>query len=432
VSASQPDPSGESAVPAQQRAAAALREVLEHGRSLKQVLAPERLARVAERDRAVFQDCCYGTLRWLGTLRAVLRLLAKRAPEPEVEALLLVALYRLAYTRGAAYAVVDTAVRTCPRKNLAAKPFVNAILRAFLRDREALLVRAQRTPEGRYSYPRWWIDRVEREFPGTWPDLLAAGNRHPPMTLRVNRRFMSAQAYCAYLADACLRAEVVGPAAVTLEQPMAARALPGFAQGWVSVQDLGAQLAAPCLDLRRGQRVLDACAAPGGKAAHILESADVNLLALDRDPERLARVATDLARLRLHARLEAADAAAVESWWDGIAFQRILLDAPCSGSGVVRRHPDIKWLRRETDLPAMAREQARLLGALWRTLEPGGKLLYVTCSVFAEENQARAAEFLAQHADAHRLPLPDSLPADGRLPPDQRHDGFYYALFEKR
>jgi 16S rRNA (cytosine967-C5)-methyltransferase len=432
VSASEPDPVGVHAASVQLLAGAALREVLEGGRSLRQVLAPQRLERIAERDRGTFQDCCYGSLRWLGTLRAVLRLLAKRAPEPEVEALVLVALYRLAYTRAAPYAVVDTAVRGCPRKSAAAKPFVNAVLRAFLRDRVALMEQAQRTPEGRYSYPRWWIDRVERGFPAAWSAILDAGNQHPPMTLRVNRRALSAQAYRARLHEAGLRAEVVGPAAVTLEQPMPAAALPGFAQGWVSVQDLGAQFAAPCLDLRDGQRVLDACAAPGGKAAHILETADVDLLALDRDPERLQRAASDLTRTGLHATLRVADAGALDAWWDGVAFQRILLDAPCSGSGVVRRHPDIKWLRRETDLPAMAREQARLLAALWRTLERGGKLLYVTCSVFAEENQARAAEFLVQHADARRLPLTDALASDGQLLPDPRHDGFYYALFEKQ
>lgn len=432
MSASEAEPAGGRAAPVQQLASAALREVLEHGRSLKQVLAPSRLEQIPERDRSTFQDCCYGTLRWLGTLRALLNLLARRRPEPEVEALLLVALYRLNYTRAPGYAVVDTAVRACTHGNPAAKSFVNAVLRTFLRDRQTLLEQAQRTPEGRYSYPRWWIDRVERAFPQTWSAILDAGNAHPPMTLRVNRRFLSPQTYCAKLSDAGLRAEVVGPAAVALDQPMAAGALPGFAQGWVSVQDLGAQLAARCLDLRDGQRVLDACAAPGGKAAHILESADVDLLALDRDEERLRRVATDLARLRLRAALRTADAGALDGWWDGVAFQRILLDAPCSGSGVVRRHPDIKWLRRETDLPAMAREQARLLSALWRTLEGGGKLLYVTCSVFAEENQARAAEFLAQHADARSLPLTDLLPSDGQLLPDPRHDGFFYALFEKQ
>jgi 16S rRNA (cytosine967-C5)-methyltransferase len=432
VNALEAEPPRAPAAGAQLLASAALRDVLESGRSLKQVLTPQRLERIPERDRGLFQDCCYGTLRWLGTLRAALGLLAKRAPVPEVEAVLLVALYRLHYTRAPAYAVVDTAVRACTRKSAGARPFVNAVLRAFLRDRVALMDRAQRTPEGRYSYPRWWIDRVEHAFPTAWSTILDAGNQHPPMTLRVNRRVLSAPAYCARLLEAGLHAEVSGPAAVTLEKPTPTVGVPGFAQGWVSVQDLGAQFAAPCLDLHGGQRVLDACAAPGGKAAHILETAAVDLVALDRDPERLQRVASDLARLGMHATLQAADAAALDTWWDGTPFQRILLDAPCSGSGVVRRHPDIKWLRRESDLSAMAREQTRLLAALWRTLGRGGKLLYVTCSVFAEENQARAAEFLAQHTDARRLPLTDMLPSDGQLLPDPRHDGFYYALFEKQ
>jgi 16S rRNA (cytosine967-C5)-methyltransferase len=207
--------------------------------------------------------------------------------------------------------------------------------------------------------------------------------------------------------------------------------LPGFTSGWVSVQDLAAQRAAELLDLADGMRVLDACAAPGGKSAHLLETAAIELTAIDRDPRRLQKVRENLDRLRLEASLIAADAAELDDWWDGHPFHRVLLDAPCSASGVVRRHPDIKWLRRPEDLERLAREQARLLNTLWQTLTPGGKLLYATCSVFPVENQARIADFLSAHKNARRLPITELAQTDGQLLPDARQDGFFYALLQK-
>jgi 16S rRNA (cytosine967-C5)-methyltransferase len=406
--------------------------VIRQGRSLTQALSRERLGELPERDRGACQDCCYGVLRWLGTLRALLQALAERPPAAEVEVLVLVALYQLEWTRAPQYAVVDSAVRNCDRPGLrSAKGFVNALLRNFLRRRDALLMQARASPAGRFSYPAWWISRIKRAYPERYPAILDAGNQHPPMTLRVNRRALSAEEYLLHLQQAGMGAHLIGPAAVRLDQPVPVGAVPGFEQGWVSVQDLGAQFAAPLLDLRAGQRVLDACAAPGGKAAHILETADVELTALDQDGNRLRRVEENLKRLKLHAKLMAADAASPEEWWDGRPFQRVLLDAPCTASGVVRRHPDIKWLRRPSDIPALAREQQRLLDALWRTLDSGGKLLYVTCSLFSTENQEQIAAFLEHHADARALQLTAFPCADGQLVPDAEHDGFFYALLQK-
>jgi 16S rRNA (cytosine967-C5)-methyltransferase len=405
------------------------------GRSLTAVLEllRERQPALGSSARAAVQDLAYGTCRWLGTLREVLRLLLRKpATDSEVEALLLVALYQLEWTRAPAHAVVDGAVRTCVQLGKAsAKGLVNAVLRRFLRERATLLQQARGTPVGRFSYPRWWIEEMQRTYPDRFEAVLDAGNLHPPMTLRVNRRCLSVEAYLLALREAGIPAEQVGPAAVLLQQPMAVDSLPGFASGWVSVQDLSAQRAAALLDVADGMRVLDACAAPGGKSAHLLETAAIELTAVDRDPRRLQKVRANLDRLGLGACLVAADAAALEDWWDGRPFQRVLLDAPCSASGVVRRHPDIKWLRRAEDLEGLAREQTRLLSALWQTLTPGGTLLYATCSLFPVENQARIADFLEAHKNARRLPITELAQTDGQLLPDARQDGFFYALLQK-
>ncbi len=381
------------------------------------------------------QDIAYGSCRWLGTLREVLaQLLRKPLTDAPLEALLLVALYQLGWTRAPAHAVVDSAVRTCGHIGLrSAQGLVNAVLRSFLRASEAYLERARTGSEvGRYSYPQWWIDRVRTAWPDAWREILEAGNTHPPMTLRVNQRRIDLEAYRALLRAEGIEHRVETRAAVRLAHPVATQRLPGFDQGMVSVQDLGAQFAAPLLALRTGQRVLDACAAPGGKSAHILECAQVDLLALDRDAARLERVRDNLQRLHLHAVLSAADAAVTSTWWDARPFDRILLDAPCSASGVVRRHPDSKWLRREEDIVQLAAEQSRLLAALWQTLAPGGKLLFVTCSIFPEETSAQIVAFLDAHRDAARLPLRDFPQDDGQILPREAHDGFFYALLEKR
>jgi 16S rRNA (cytosine967-C5)-methyltransferase len=380
--------------------------------------------------RPAVQDLAYATLRDYGAPQVILAVLARKGiADRAVHALLLCALHELRHERRAPHTIVDEAVTASAKLGHgAARGFVNACLRNYLRRREALEADARRSEPGRFGYPQWWIDHVRRARPA-WEAILAAGNARPPMTLRVNRRRLTVDAYLVRLAAAGIGAARIGDWAVRLERPCGVDNLPGFRDGEVSVQDAGAQRAAPLLDVRDGMRVLDACAAPGGKTAHLAELAELDLLAIDRDAARVPRIAANLERLHLAATVRVADAGDPDSWWDGRPFDRILLDAPCSASGVVRRHPDIKWLRRASDLAGFAREQARLLDALWRVLAPDGKLLYATCSVFAEENEAVVDAFLARRPDARRLPLPGI--GDGQLLPDGEHDGFFYAAFAK-
>jgi len=418
----------------------ALRVVLQVGAGASLTVALGRVkTRAPDAAWGGVQDVCFGVFRHLGLLRALLGALAhKPLADRDVEALLLVALYQLEFTRAAPHAVVDHAVRACaPLRKTSARGLVNALLRNFLRRREALLQLARRTDEGRWSHPQWWIDELRRTYPQQYAYILGAGNQPPPMTLRVNQRRISADEYLDLLRSAAMEAERVGSVAVHLVKPVRVEELPGFARGLASVQDLAAQYAAGLLDLAPGQRVLDACAAPGGKTAHILERADVELLALDRDNARLALVHETLERLGLRAQLKYADAADLPQWWDGVPFQRILLDAPCTASGIVRRHPDIKWLRRPDDIVNLGAQQQRLLEALWHTLAAGGKLLYATCSVFAAENQLQVSTFLRSHPEAKLLPLldipegPEIGNVKGQILPDARHDGFFYALLQK-
>jgi 16S rRNA (cytosine967-C5)-methyltransferase len=382
--------------------------------------------------RAALIDLTHGTLRRYGRVQALVGELARRGrPDALVEALLWCAFYAVESGRYADYTVVDQAVRACGLlEQWSAKGFVNAMLRTYMRERGSLDARIAANAEARYQHPAWWITLLREAYPQAWEGALAAGNSHPPMTLRVNRRRARPGDYAATLAAAGMAAESIGEAGLMLAQPVPVERLPGFAEGLASVQDAGAQRAAGCLDLASGQRVLDACAAPGGKSAHILECADVALTALDVDPSRAARIDANLARLGLAAEIHAADAAQLATWWDGTPFHRILLDAPCSSSGVARRHPDLKWLRRAADVPAFAMRQARLLDALWQALAAGGKLLYVTCSVFPGENEAVVTEFLARTPGAKLSPLPDGAPA--LMLPGPRHDGFYYALLTKQ
>jgi 16S rRNA (cytosine967-C5)-methyltransferase len=425
-------------VEVQRLAAAVLGGVL-GGRSLDSELAEvwRRHSQLDERSRAAVQDLAYGALRFLPRLEASLEaLLEKPVKDARLRALLLVALYQLAHTRAAPYAIVDHAVNACHALGLtSAKGLANAVLRNFLRRRAAISARALRTETARYCHPQWWIDKLRVQYPERYAAALEAGNSRPPLALRVNRRRTSVADYLELLARHGIGGEALGAAAVLLEKAVPAARIPGLADGLVSVQDAAAQLAAPLLDVSDGMRVLDACAAPGGKTGHALELADLNLTALDSDAARLERVRANLARLGLAARVVCSDACEPASWWDGASFDRILLDAPCSGSGVVRRHPDIKWLRRESDIEQYARVQNRMLDALWQTLASGGKLLYATCSVFHEENHEQVARFLERHRDATRLALPavddDTHPPAGQLLPDGRHDGFFYALLQK-
>jgi 16S rRNA (cytosine967-C5)-methyltransferase len=425
-------------VEVQRLAAAVLGGVLA-GRSLDSELAAawRRHSQLDERSRASVQDLAYGALRFLPRLEALLEtLLEKPLKDARLHALLLVALYQLAHTRAAPHAIVDHAVSACHALGLtSAKGLANAVLRNFLRRRAALGARRLPTETARYCHPQWWIDKLRVQYPVQYAAALEAGNARPPLALRVNRRRARVADYLDLLARHGIRGEAHGAAAVLLEKALPAARIPGLAEGLVSVQDAAAQLAAPLLDISEGMRVLDACAAPGGKTGHALELADLNLTALDNDAARLERVRANLARLGLAARVVCGDACEPASWWDGSCFDRILLDAPCSASGVARRHPDIKWLRRESDIEQFTRLQKRMLDALWQTLASGGKLLYATCSVFHEENHEQVARFLERHRDATRLALPavddDAHPPAGQLLPDGRHDGFFYALLQK-
>ena len=383
--------------------------------------------------RGAIQDIAYRTMRQLGRAEALLCLMASKPPSPaELHGLLCCALALLADVEDAPYdsfTVVDQAVTaTAADPAIAhAKGMVNAVLRRFLRERDALLPQALKQPAARWNYPAWWIDSVMTAYPQEWQSILQAGNCPPPLTLRINQRKTTMAGYLQMLAESGMAATRIGPFAIRLERPVPVAQIPGFGDGLVSVQDAAAQLAAPLLDLQDGMRVLDACAAPGGKTGHMLESADLDLIALDSDSKRLARIDENLQRLQLQATLKTGDASQSD-WWNGQAFDRILADVPCTASGIVRRHPDIRWLRRKGDTAQLATLSARILDNLWQMLKPDGKLLFVTCSLWPRESEMQAAAFAARH-NALRLPAPGQLlPTTGT---GQDHDGLFYALFQK-
>ena len=394
------------------------------GRSLNEALSA--LADQPTVARAAAQDIIYGVLRAYGRGDFILgRLMARPLTHEETQALLLAALYRLETRPGAEPMVVDQAVAAAGELvNGTLKPVVNGVLRNFLRQRDSLLTEVQGDDVARHQHPAWWLSRLRRAFRDDWPGIVAAGNMAPPMTLRVNTRRISVSDYLDKLQAIGASAEKVGSAGLRLVMPMGVERLPGFADGWVSVQDAGAQRAAELLDPPHGARVLDACAAPGGKTAHLLERADVSVVALDIDATRARRISDNLGRLGLTAEVRAADCLTVDDWWDGQMFDAILADVPCSASGVARRHPDIKTLRRESDIRVLARTQTAILDTLWRLLKSGGRMLYATCSVFGEENEGQIDAFLVRQTDARRI-------AEERWLPDAAHDGFYYALLEK-
>jgi len=404
------------------------------GRNLNQVLEAylQTQQQFSQQQRSALRDLSFGTLRFYYRLDWLLaKLLHKPLKDARLHCLLLVALYQLLYSKSAAHAIVDHAVGVARRRNAAASGLVNAVLRNFLRNRHELLAQADKTEVPRYAYPQWWIDALRSQYGSAAETILLAGNQHPPMTLRVNRQRTSAEDYLQRLEQHEIAAHIVAPAAIQLKRPLPVDKLPGFYEGLVSVQDAGAQYAALLIDVQEGMRVLDACSAPGGKSAHMLELAQVELLAVDKDERRLQKVRENLQRLQLKADLLCGDAARPEEWWDGKPFQRILADVPCSASGVVRRHPDIKLLRRPEDIEGFAQQQLQILNALWQLLASDGKLLYATCSVFARENQQVIDEFKRQHDDARVKPLSVDNINEGQLTPDDQHDGFFYALLHK-
>lgn len=415
-------------------AAAVLGDVLA-GRTLSSAFEEgfRRHPSLEQGERAVVREICYEGLRSLGLLEAQLgKLLLTPVRHPGLRSLLLVGLAQLQFTRAKPYAIVDHAVRAAERLGQpAARGLVNAVLRNFLRRQDDLRREAWESPEVRYGFPGWWVQKLQDQHPADWRRVIESENRHPPMTLRVNRRRTSLDAYLGLLRETGIDARPLGDMAVRVE-PRPVAQIPGFAEGLASVQDAGAQWAARLLDVADGQRVLDACAAPGGKTGHLLELADLDLLALDGDPARLPRIRENLERLGLRGEVACADAGDPASWWDSRPFQRILLDAPCSASGVARRHPDIRWNRRPSDLARFAAQQAVLLDGVWQVLESSGKLLYATCSVFREENEASVEVFLSRQPDACMAQFQPGAPEGGRVMPDDDHDGFFYALLEKR
>jgi 16S rRNA (cytosine967-C5)-methyltransferase len=402
---------------------------------------PQALARVNQalqaspQARGAIQDIAYRAMRARGRADALVQAMTSKPPQPPLLlALLECALALLDTDAGAdaayeAYTVVDQTVSAAGADaELAhARGMVNAVLRRFLRERNALAAQLAGNREAQWNYPQWWIDAARSAYPAAWEQLLAAGNSLPPLTLRVNRRKTDMAAYLALLEQHGMAAQRLGPDAVRLAQPVPVQRIPGFEQGLASVQDAAAQLAAPLLDAQVGMRALDACAAPGGKTGHLLECAALDLVALDQDGQRLQRVADNLQRLQLQASLQQGDAAR-QDWWDGKPFDRILADVPCTASGIVRRHPDIRWLRRKGDATQLATLSARILDNLWQMLAPGGKMLFVTCSVWPQESEGQAAAFGVRH-QALRLPAPGQLLPVSQA--EQDHDGLFYALFQK-
>lgn len=437
----------------QLRQAARCVQAVEQGRSLN-----EALAQVPARLRPGVQALSFHALRHLGTTRALLAGLVQRKPDPAMQALMCSALALLltdgddpsqvpahgaapSYT---AHTVVNQAVEAAKADRGLQRQgaFINACLRRFLRERAARLAGVADQPQARWNHPLWWIERLQRDHPAHWQAILEANNRPGPMTLRVNRRKTGRDAYALALAAAGIGATPVGEDGLALDAPRPVEQLPGFDQGLCSVQDAAAQMAAGLLldgrDWAPADRVLDACAAPGGKTAHVLERADLDMLALDMDARRCERIHGTLERLGLAARVVRADAARTAEWWDGQPFDAILLDAPCTASGIVRRHPDVRWLRRASDVDQLARTQHVLLDALWPLLRPGGRLVYATCSVFRAEGQDQVQAFLERHIDAvlrpsrgHLLPGDASSPGEFNDNHSGGYDGFFYARLDK-
>lgn len=392
--------------------------------------------RLTPQQRGAIQDIAYGTLRHYGQLDAILlKLLNKPAQDKSLHYLLAIALYQLCYSKAPAHAIVDHAVSSSRKitRNPAVAGLINAVLRNFIRQRTSLLDQVRTNEVARYSYPQWWIDKLRQQYPQDYQTILLAGNEHPAMIVRVNSSRIPVSHYQDMLETQGIHSEWLWDNALQLAKPVAVEKLPGFTEGLVTVQDAGAQFAAPLLDVKTGMRVLDACAAPGGKSTHLAElTENIELTVLDKHQDRLARLTENFSRLKItDYQLTCGDATDPAQWWDGRLYDRILADVPCSASGVVNRHPDIKWLRRPGDIASFAQVQTTILNALWPLLQRGGNLLYVTCSVFSEENNQIAEKFLSTHQDASRLPCVYQEIGDGQLLPGSHHDGFFYALFRK-
>jgi 16S rRNA (cytosine967-C5)-methyltransferase len=428
-------------------AAARAVAAVEGGQSLT-----EALADTSAELRPSAQALAFYAMRHWGEAIAIRRLLVQREPSsPIIGALVGLALVLLdvamqdeasgrdptapLYT---AHTLVDQSVQATQlqRSLVNYKGLVNAVLRRFQRERPALLAQIADDLEAQWNHPVWWVKALKKAYPDTWQSLLHTANQHPPLTLRVNAREATREAVQQAFEARGIKATAFGPAGLVLDTPRPIASLPGYEQGWWSVQDAGAQLAAPLLEIKPGMRVLDACAAPGGKTAHLLELADIDLTVLDIDAQRLTRVEQNLKRLKLlrpGVQLIAESAIRTHLWWDEKPFDAVLADVPCTASGIVARHPDIRWLRRREDIAQTVKLQREILDSLWSVVAPGGKLLLVTCSIFPEECALQAEAFLARHVQAERLEAPGQLlPILPSADQPAGHDGFFYALFTRR
>ena len=427
------------------QAAAQVALAVQNGRSMTAALET-----VSKDLRPGVQALSFQTMRWWGRALALRKCLARKAPPAQADALLCTALALSWQDELAPYPVhtlVNQAVEAARRhKDMRAQaPFVNACLRRFLREREALIAQTNTDITALWNHPAWWVKRLQTDHPQDWQTILQAAQSAAPMTLRVSPKHSTVQAYLQVLEAQGIAAKAVAEFGVQLLKAVPVHQLPGFSEGHVSVQDAAAQLAAPLLlnglnPSQQALRLLDACAAPGGKTGHLLEChPGAQVLALDVDPVRCERIQQNLDRLKVKAQIVAADAAQPADWWDGQSFDGILLDAPCTASGIGRRHPDVRWLRRESDVAQLAAIQAKLLKALWPLVKPGGRLLYCTCSVFKAEGESQIQTFVQHNTDAQILPSPGHLtPSSATSETSLRdnvmgeHDGFYYALLEKR
>lgn len=430
-------PSPRNAVDARAVAALAVCDVVVVRRFLDAALATRLAGAPAA---ALIQELTYGTLRWYHALQCVSELFLRKPLKPkdaDLHALLLVGIYQLRHMRVATHAAVDATVAAADVLGKPwAKGLLNACLRGVLREPERVAAAIAANEVARYSHPRWLIDAIAAAYPERWQAHLAANNERPPMVLRVNRRATNVDDYLALLRAAGIEATGRAPheSAIALAEPVPVAELPRFDDGWVSLQDAAAQWAAPLLDPPAGARVLDACVAPGGKAAHLLERRpDLDLVGVDIDAARLTRVRENFARLRLAATLIEGDAARPGDWWDGRLFDAVLVDAPCSAIGVIRRHPDIKLRRQPSELAALTATQASILRGVWPCLRPGGKLLYGTCSILPTENSQQMEAFVAEQSNAERVPLASGIGVEWQIAPgDDAMDGFYYAAARKR
>lgn len=426
-------------------AAASFHAMKREGISLADAVSRGALS-LPSTEHGALQAILYDTIRHRALAEAALDTLTAHSPKEPVRSILTIALALCFVGNYKDFTIVDQtvrALRSTPKTERSAG-FANAVLRRALREREELKARLITDDAIRYNVPNWWLERVRTAYPDTWREVLEPARHRPPMTLRINVRRTTMATYCAMLDTVGMAYRVLGSEALMLANPVPVETIPGFEDGLVSVQDAGVQLAAHFLPIPKNGRVLDACAAPGGKTAHLLELFDCDMTALEIDPIRAERIDGTLSRLGLRANILTADAADTAAWWDGQPFDAVLLDAPCTASGIVRRQPDIPWNRRPADIHALAREQARLLQALWPLVRTGGHLLFVTCSIFPEEGPDQVERFLTRTANANLAPLGASLDGMMRLIPansedldlsDQAipavHDGFFYALFKK-